>query len=104
MPHKPSMVLDSNTFIESKNRFYAFDIRPGFWDFIVDDFASGNAMSITHVRDEILAGGDELSSWMRDRLDRAHLRDCAADGRALPEKRRVAHVRQVSARNRIGRR
>ena len=63
MPQKPPMVLDSNAFIEPKNRFYAFDICPGFWDFVAADFANGNAISIIHVRDEILAGGDELSTW-----------------------------------------
>ena len=55
MPQKLPMVLDSNAFIEPKNRFYAFDICPGFWDFVAADFANGNAISIINVRDEILA-------------------------------------------------
>ena len=25
-------LLDSNVFIEAKNRYYAFDICPGFWE------------------------------------------------------------------------
>ena len=40
------MILDANAFIEPKNRFYAFDICPGFWDFVIDDFENGNAMSV----------------------------------------------------------
>ena len=90
MPQRPAMVLDSNAFIEPKNRFYAFDICPGFWDFVADDFANGNAMSIIHVRDEILAGGDELSTWMKGKLDKVHFHDCAADSKVLSEQLRVA--------------
>ena len=25
-------LIDSNVFIEAKNRYYAFDIAPGFWE------------------------------------------------------------------------
>ena len=41
-------------------------------------------MSIIHVRDEILAGGDALSTWMKDKLDKVHFHDRAADGGVCP--------------------
>ena len=93
MPQSPSLVLDTNAFIESKNRFYAFDICPGFWDFVIEDFDKGNAMSITHVRDEILTGGDDLSVWVRDKLDKVHFFDCGNDLKVIAAQQRVAsHV------------
>ena len=51
---RADMILDTNVFIESKNRYYAMDICPGFWEFLEDDFKAGRSMSITHVRAEIL--------------------------------------------------
>ena len=53
---RADMILDTNVFIESKNRYYAMDICPGFWEFLEDDFKAGRSMSITHVRAEILIG------------------------------------------------
>lgn len=47
----PPYLIDSNAFIESKNRYYAFDICPGFWDFMVDDFNAERSLSIRHVYD-----------------------------------------------------
>lgn len=32
----PPYLIDSNAFIESKNRYYAFDICPGFWLLLFD--------------------------------------------------------------------
>ena len=90
MPQKLPMVLDSNAFIEPKNRFYAFDICPGFWDFVIDDFENGNAMSVIHVRDELLTGGDNLSKWVKDKIDKVHFFDCAGDPKVVAEQQRVA--------------
>ena len=90
MPHNSAMILDANAFIEPKNRFYAFDICPGFWDFVIDDFENGNAMSVIHVRDELLAGGDDLSSWVKDKIDKVHFFDCAGDSKVVAEQYRVA--------------
>lgn len=55
MSDAPKQCNDSRfqCFIEPKNRFYAFDICPGYWEFVIDDFESGNAMSVTHVHNEI---------------------------------------------------
>lgn len=27
-------LLDANVFIEAKNRYYGFDLAPGFWDWL----------------------------------------------------------------------
>jgi hypothetical protein len=62
-------LVDANVLIEAKNRYYAFDIAPGFWVWL--DHASANSLvcSIDKVRDELLDGGDQLADWARDRQE-----------------------------------
>lgn len=62
-------LLDSNVLIEAKNRYYAFDIAPGFWAWLDHAHAQGPACSIEAVRDELLAGNDELAEWARQHPD-----------------------------------
>jgi hypothetical protein len=63
-------VLDANVFIEAKNRYYAFDICPGFWEWLVTEQAKGQIMSVERIRDELVGGEDELSQWTKT-LDRS---------------------------------
>lgn len=60
-------LLDSNVFIEAKNRYYSFDLCPGFWEWVDKEHGNGTVCSISHVKDELLAGGDDLSDWARSR-------------------------------------
>ncbi|MFE1749058.1 DUF4411 family protein [Streptomyces anandii] len=62
-------LVDSNVLIEAKNRYYAFDIAPGFWAWL--DYAHTNfvACSIEPVRDELIHGGDELADWASSHPD-----------------------------------
>ncbi len=89
MPQSSAMILDTNAFIEPKNRFYAFDICPGFWDFVIEDFENGSATSVIHVRDELLTGGDDLSKWVKEKIDKVHFFDCAGDSKVVAEQQRV---------------
>lgn len=75
----PSYLIDSNAFIESKNRYYAFDICPGFWEFMIEDFNAGRSLSIHHVYEELLVGGDELTDWMKKHLAKSSFKDCLGD-------------------------
>lgn len=36
MDDDPVYLLDSNVFMEAKNRYYAFDIVPGFWQALIN--------------------------------------------------------------------
>ncbi|MBQ1122251.1 DUF4411 family protein [Streptomyces sp. B15] len=56
-------LVDSNVLIEAKNRYYAFDIAPGFWSWL--DYAYSNliACSIEQVREELTYSRDELAKW-----------------------------------------
>ncbi|MFI2639814.1 DUF4411 family protein [Kitasatospora sp. NPDC018614] len=71
-------LVDSNVLIEAKNRYYAFDIAPGFWAWL--DYAHSNfiACSIEHVRDELVQGGDELADWAQSHHDFFRPIDAAA--------------------------
>ena len=46
-------LLDTNVFIEAKNRYYGFDFYPAFWDRIIAKSAEGKAFSIEKVGEEI---------------------------------------------------
>lgn len=62
-------LLDTNVLIEAKNRYYAFDIAPGFWAWLDRAHDQGLACSIEAVRNELLAGNDELADWTRQHPD-----------------------------------
>lgn len=58
-------LLDANVLIEAKYRYYAFDTAPGFWDWLHQAHQQSLACSIEAVRDELLAGKDDLAEWAR---------------------------------------
>jgi hypothetical protein len=58
-------LIDSDVFIDAKNRHYAFDIVPAFWDWIVQSHKAGRVFTVQKVADEVLKGGDELAQWMK---------------------------------------
>jgi len=79
---EPIYIVDSDVFITAKNRYYAFDICPGFWDGIIAAYHGGQLRSIDPVRREILMGrpDEDLVQWVK--------RDLPADfflGTAEPE-------------------
>lgn len=57
--------VDTNVFIEAKNRYYRFDLPPGrwFWDLIDRAVAAGIVHSAQRMRDELKPAKDQLSSW-----------------------------------------
>lgn len=58
-------LVDANVLIEAKNRYYAFDIAPGFWSWLDRAHQLSVACSIDAVLDELLEGNDELAAWAR---------------------------------------
>lgn len=62
-------LVDSNVLIEAKNRYYAFDIAPGFWAWLDYAHANNVVCSIDPVREELIEGGDELAAWARSHTD-----------------------------------
>jgi len=60
-------LVDSDVFIQAKNMHYAFDVVPGFWDWLLDANANGTVASVEAVGYELRGGGDELAQWVVDR-------------------------------------
>lgn len=59
-------LLDANVLIEAKNRYYAFDIAPGFWAWLDQAHDDDVACSVEPVRDELIEGSDELADWAKE--------------------------------------
>ncbi len=66
-------LLDANVFIQAKNLHYGLDFCPAFWEWLIDNHAAGKVASIDKVGDEIAAGSDELTDWVRDHGNRLFL-------------------------------
>ena len=58
-------LLDADVFIQAKNLHYGFDICPGFWDWLAQANRQGIVASVEQVKDELLAGGDDLAEWAK---------------------------------------
>lgn len=56
-------ILDANTFIEAKNRYYQMRICPGYWDWLLIKHGSDDVCSIDKIAHELSMGNDELSAW-----------------------------------------
>ena len=62
----PLYVLDTNVFIEAHKRYYAFDICPGFWEWLSHRSTRSDIVSIDRVKEEIVGYRDALSEWAKD--------------------------------------
>lgn len=57
-------LIDSNIFIDAKNRYYHPQVCPGFWDWLVQANKQGKVFSIREVKDELTGDSeDELAQW-----------------------------------------
>ena len=72
-------LVDSDVFITAKNRYYAFDICPGFWDSVLHQCDAGRLRSLDHVRRELLVGrpDEDLVRWVREQVPPAFFLDSA---------------------------
>ncbi len=58
-------LLDANTLIEAKNRYYSMTVCPGYWAWILKSHAHGLVASIDHVGEELRRGKDDLAAWVK---------------------------------------
>lgn len=56
-------LIDSDVLIEAKDRHYAFDFCPGFWDWILQQHVLRVVFSVKAIGDELKAGNDQLAVW-----------------------------------------
>ncbi|MEM1099383.1 MAG: DUF4411 family protein [Planctomycetota bacterium] len=58
--------MDTNIFIDAKNRYYHPKVCPGFWDWLVQANGSDDVYSIERVYDELTEDSeDEVSEWAK---------------------------------------
>ena len=58
-------LLDANTLIEAKNRYYGMAICPGFWQWLLLKSEALALASITPVMEELTKGNDDLAGWAK---------------------------------------
>ena len=46
-------LIDSDVFIDAKNRHYGFDIVPAFWTWIEQQHRAGRVYTVQRVADEV---------------------------------------------------
>ena len=61
----PLYLLDANVFIEAHQRYYTFDICPGFWEWLSHRSTRSDIVSIDRVKTELVGYGDALSDWVK---------------------------------------
>ncbi len=63
-------LVDADVFITAKNRYYAFDICPGFWKRLLHYHRDSRVFSVERVRGELLAGRktEDLVQWVRSEV------------------------------------
>jgi Domain of unknown function (DUF4411) len=62
-------LLDANTLIEAKNRYYSMTICPGYWSWILQSYGQGVVASIETVGQELQQGNDDLAQWAKQHSD-----------------------------------
>ena len=58
-------LLDTDVLVDAHRRYYAFDICPGFWDWLEQKHEMRFIASIKAVYDELLRSEDRLTVWAR---------------------------------------
>jgi hypothetical protein len=60
-------LVDSDVFMQARNRHYGFAFCPGFWAWLDAAHDAGRVASVGKVGDELRAGKDDLATWAGDR-------------------------------------
>jgi hypothetical protein len=58
-------LLDANTFIEAKGRYYGMTICPAYWEWLLKAHEKEEIGSIEMVKTELANGNDELAQWVK---------------------------------------
>ncbi|HIF9106269.1 TPA: DUF4411 family protein [Photobacterium damselae] len=59
-------LLDANTFIEAKGRYYGMNICPAYWEWLLQAHSKQEIVSIEMIKQELLSGHDELAHWAKN--------------------------------------
>jgi hypothetical protein len=61
-------LLDANTFIEAKDRYYGFDICPGYWSSLLVQHDARRLFSIDRIADELNEQDDTVKQWIENEV------------------------------------
>ena len=59
-------LIDANSLIRPARAYYPFDFAPSFWQQLRPKISLDKIAVLDKVRDEVLKGTDELSTWISD--------------------------------------
>ncbi len=71
---KIKYILDANVFIEAYRRYYAFDIAPTFWKFLINSARNNFLISIDRVYNELTRSDDQLAKWIKNKFSFAFIK------------------------------
>ncbi len=57
-------LLDADVFMTSANNYYAFDLAPGFWEWLKSPAVQASVASVEAVKEEVNVGNDDLAEWI----------------------------------------
>ena len=61
-------LLDANAFIEAKDRYYGFDVCPGYWSSLLVQHDSKRLFSIDRIADELNEQDDVVKQWIENEV------------------------------------
>ena len=59
-------LLDANAFIEAKDRYYGFDICPGYWSSLIAQHRANRLCSLDRIEDELDQQDDVVKEWIEN--------------------------------------
>ncbi|MDU9026198.1 DUF4411 family protein [Pseudomonas corrugata] len=93
-------LLDTNTLIEAKNRYYGMTICPAYWSWLLLQNQAFELASIVTVKDELTRGKDDLAEWAKDN---ASLFQDISDGQTQAAFGQIAAaIAEQSAKMKVG--
>ncbi|MEM6363922.1 MAG: DUF4411 family protein [Planctomycetota bacterium] len=64
-------LLDANAFIEPKDRYYGFELCPGYWDALLRHHNLGRVSSVDRIENELKAQDDLIKDWIANKAPRS---------------------------------
>jgi hypothetical protein len=58
--------MDANAFIEPRDRYYGFDICPGYWTALLQFNRAQRVFSIDRIRGELTEQDDDIKQWIEE--------------------------------------
>jgi len=67
-------LLDANAFIEPRDRYYSYDICPGYWTALVRLHEANRLFSIDRIQSELIPqkkeDWDDIATWLDEKMEK----------------------------------